>query len=411
MSRPCVLVMMTSTMTNEPRVRREAGSLIGAGCRVVALGTMVDGDEPRRDDIEGLEIRRFDLLDVRLVRALKRRRSGASGGSGSTDAADRSARVDLVGDAREVAHHMAALVGFLWHGWRARADVYHPHDPPPLLAALILGFLRRKPVVYESHEYWGAKHPDRPLSRWWTRLVERMAGRRADLVIVVNDSIADQMVADHGIDRPTPVLNVSRIPALPELPEHDRSAPLGVLYHGILVAGRGIEGVIDAVALTTHPVELVVRGSGPLRPALERRAESAGIADRCRFDDAVPPEELAIAAGESDVGVMFFEAELGYEFALPNKLFEYMAGGVAIVASDLPELRRMVEAHRLGLIVPPGDVEALADALDRLADDREALQEHRRRALAAATTSYNWESHQQRFLDAYEPFIPQRDHS
>jgi len=404
--------MMTSTMDSEPRVRREALALSEAGCDVVALGTMAVGDEARREFVDDLEIRRFDLLDGRLVRALKSRRADPGHPPSESDGESAQAPpVDRIGDAREIVHHLASFVGFLWYGWRADADVYHPHDLPPLLAALVLGAVRRKPVVYESHEYWAAKYPDRPMARRWVRFLERNGCRRADLVVVVNDTIADRMAADYAIERPLPILNVPRMPALGLLPIHDPDAPLQILYHGILVPGRGIERLIDAVGEVSHPVHLVIRGDGPLRPELEERCRKAGIEDRCRFDSAVPLDDLVEAAAESDVGVMPFESRLGYDVALPNKLFEYLAAGLAILSSDLPELRRVIQAHDVGVLVQPGDVSELAVAIDGFATDRVGLEACRRRALEAASTTYTWTLHRKALVDAYRPLLSRRDRS
>ena len=258
-----LLIMMTHTMDNAPRVRRQASSLYGIGCEVIALGTKATGDEADNEQLADLEIRRFDLPDVRVVRLLKglrRSTARADVAAATSGQSVASEKWDFRSDMRALVHHAACFFGFLWQGWRAKADVYHPHDPPVLPAALVLARIRRKRLVYESHEYWAAKQPDRPLTRRWVRFVEQLGCRSADLVLVVNDTIADRMAEDYKITRPTVVLNASIAAPVDFIGHHAHDRPLEVLYHGILVPGRGIEIAIDAVALTSSAVELVIRG-------------------------------------------------------------------------------------------------------------------------------------------------------
>lgn len=416
---PRVLVMMTSTMTNEPRVRREAWSLHRLGVDVVALGTCADGTEARSQPAADMHIRRIDLWDVRAVRWVKRRRAGrAAAGEPAVPAASTGPAVaapasdatptatrDVVGDVRNLVHWLAAALQFGWHASRVQTDVYHPHDLPPVVPALVLGRLRGRPVVYESHEYWASKFPDQPISRWVGGRIERAACRRAAAVFVVNDTIADRMVADFGIDRPTVVPNVPMVATVDAVHRRADADPIEVLYHGIVVPGRGVEVLVDAVAQMRADARLVVRGPGELRPWVLARAAELGISDRVDVADPVPLDRLVETASSSDIGVLPFEAKLGYEVSLPNKLFEYMAAGLAIVASDMPELRRVVTSVDNGIVVEPSSVASLAAALDRLAGDRALLDAQRERSLSAAQRLYTWDVQQQSLVDAYRPLL------
>jgi glycogen(starch) synthase len=408
--------MMTSTMTNEPRVRREAGTLSDLGAEVIALGIRADGSEPRRESIDGLDVRRIELLDMRIVRLVRRildRLAEMSASSPPAElapmtaapAADRiQRRRDLAGDVRNLVHWLAAFVSFLWHARRLHADVLHPHDIPPLAAGLVLTRGRAR-LAYESHEYWAEKFPTQPLSRRLAMRIERIACRRADLTIVVNDSIGERMAADHGTDQALTILNVSDIRSVDTIEVAPEDGPLQVLYHGIVVPGRGVELLVDALARMKEPAELTVRGSGDALEASIEKASSLGVADRVTFVPPVPLEDVVSAASRSHVGVMPFENRLGYELALPNKLFEYLAAGLAVVASDLPELRRIIDGEKVGQVVPSGDADALARALDRIAVDRDLLAAQRNRALSAAKRLYAWPVHQVVLSDAYAPLL------
>jgi len=412
-----VLVMMANPMSKQPRVARESRALQSRGVEVLGLGTLARGDEPRTEIVDGMRVRRIDLWDVRAVRALKRRRAVRRTPAPPADPTSAvpvspvPPRRDLVSDVRTVLHWAAAAVQFTVHAARTRVAAYHPHDLPPLLPAVLLGAVRRRPVVYESHEYWSAKFPDRPMSRRLGRRIERLGCRRADLVLVVNDTIADRMALDFAIPRPVVVPNVTDIAPIARVAEWDGASPLEVLYHGIVVPGRGVEHLVDAVALMKHPARLVVRGpdESGLREALVERARRHGLGERFVYADPVPLSQLVEAAAGSHVGVMPFENRLGYEVALPNKLFEYMAAGLAVVSVDLPEIRRVIDEVGNGVLCTEISAKVLAAELDALAADPDRLAAYRHRSLDAARHRYNWDAQQHRLIDAYMPVLENGD--
>ena len=416
-----MLIGMVSTMDNEPRVRREASTLIRRGNEVIALGVRVDGAEPSREVLsDGLIVRRVELIDIRAVRRLKRmtrRRRNATGSVGAPSSASPSdavpaaepsaaAEPSRLADIRTLVHLTSAFVGFLWHGLRHRADVYHAHDAPPALAFWLIARLRGAAFVYESHEYWMAKLPDQPMSHRATVGIERFACRRAALVIAVNRTISDKMTADYAIAPPCVVINVPiDVTGLPEPLAPQADEPLRLLYHGIFGPERGLEATIEAVSSTTRPVQLTLRGLGELREDLERLVSRLDVADRVTFAEPVPMVDLPVAAVGAHVGLLPFSAELGYDLALPNKLFEYMAAGLAVLSSDLIELRRIVDEERVGRLFD-GSPSGLARELEWFLDHPDELLEMRTRAHSAAQQRYNWAAQENVLVEAYP--IPTR---
>ena len=87
-------------------------------------------------------------------------------------------------------------------------------------------------------------------------------------------------------------------------------------------------------------------------------------------------------------------------FGSPTKLFEYMGLGRAIVASDLEQIGEVIEHERTGLLCPPGDVQAAADAVLRLLADGDLRSRLGQAALDEARTHYSWDAHARRILDA-----------
>ena len=256
-------------------------------------------------------------------------------------------------------------------GWRlARAargrdaDLYHVHDPELLPAALWLARTSGSPVVYDVHEYLGQTTRTKrwipgPLRRPLARVVERAerrAARRLDGVVTANEDLAARFAAEGS--RAVSVTNSPWSDAFPA-PAPMPAEPV-VLYVGGLGPLRGLEVMRAAFARVDVPgARLVLAGPGD-PGELPPGAEAIGVVDH----SAVP---ALLAAAR--VAWIPLQRHGNYDRAVPTKLVEAMAAGRPVVASDLGRMGAMVRAAGCGLVVPPADVDAHADALRRLLDD------------------------------------------
>ena len=248
-------------------------------------------------------------------------------------------------------------------------------------------------LVYDSRELYTAldsSHGRPHVSAVWGA-VERRYVRRADAVLTVGEGIADRLAARYGIARPTVLHNAPEPPAAPDrdalrralsLPDDGR---LVVLYQGLFREGRGL-GALTEAAGAVDGVRLVLIGEGALHDEIAARGASLG--DRLVLHPFVPPDRLAALTPGADLGACLIEPLTeSLRLSLPNKLFEYLAAGVPVLASPLPEIRAVVE-RGVGLLADPADPRAVADAL------RLALDPHRRaawRAKAAPSLApYTW---------------------
>lgn len=257
-----------------------------------------------------------------------------------------------------------------------RAEVYHASDLYVLPALAAAARRHGGRLVLDARELY--PHVDatagRPWARWaWTAL-ERRFVPRTDAVLAVNTSIAGRMAAAYGIAEPVLVHNlpvrraVARTDALRARLGIAASQPI-VLYQGLVRDGRGLEVLVEAMR-EVPGAALVVIGDGPAKEALRRLAAEA-LGRRAHFLPHTNPDELLALTASADLGVHVPEpVTLSVRLALPNKLFEYLNAGLPVVVSDLPEMRRVVEGFGVGLVVPPGERAALAEALRRgLADE------------------------------------------
>jgi glycosyltransferase involved in cell wall biosynthesis len=294
-------------------------------------------------------------------------------------------------------YRVVFLGAFLLRLLRLRPDVVHAHDAAMLLPGLLGARLTRARLVYDSHELaTGVPYRD---GRWaaFVRAIERIAVPRADAVITVTEGIAERMQALYGLrQRPAVVRNVTELTA-PAAPTGALRARLGIegepliLHQGAPAPDRGGEQLIVAMA-ELPAAHLVFLGSSPFsgyEDGLREQAAAAGLADRVHFLPSVPLERLLEHTADADVGVSLLQDSCeNHRLALPNKVFEYVAAGVPIVVSALPELIRLVEENGIGWTVPPADPAALAERL------RAALAERgdpaRAERLARAAEALSW---------------------
>jgi glycosyltransferase involved in cell wall biosynthesis len=282
------------------------------------------------------------------------------------------------------------------------ADLYHGMAYMGIPVALDLGRRHGATVVYDARDiYLEARNLARMRgpARWLLARAERGWAHRSDRVITVNRAYAEVMAERLRVPMPLVVMNCSYRFDPPEPRERRFHDALGlapdqrvVLYHGGLFPHRGIEELMTAIA-DVPSATLVLMGYGVLEPVLRERAASPASGGRVRVLPAVPPDALLAWVACADVVAMPIQpSTLNHRLTTPNKLFEAMAAGVPVVASDLPGMATIVRATDCGVLCDPADPTAISAALRTIL---EAPEDERlafgRRGLEASHTEYNWE--------------------
>jgi glycosyltransferase involved in cell wall biosynthesis len=432
--------------TNDSRVLREAASLQAAGAAVTIVAQRAEGvpDDELRD---GVRIRRVSVRP-HLRRPMDRPElpRAPAGGAWPARAVARLRRlrrrglleiIDLLRyrllffGLRLAARRSMRLGAILriWLWYRASrqlgldADVYHGHDLTAVVPAWAHARRQRVPLIYDSHEIYLESGPAvhaSALTRWTLARIERAAARRSRAVVTVNPSLAKELAARLGVPEPTVVMNCPPrwLPEASDPPRFDHfrgtaglpiaaDAPI-VLYQGGFTPHRGIEVIIKAL----NEPELtgavaVFLGYGALREWLVEQAAGPELAGRVFVVDAVPPDALLEWTASADVtGAPIERSTLNHWLSTPNKVFESLAAGVPVVASDFPEMGRIVRETGAGTLCDPADLRSVAAAFGAIMalPEQERL-ELRRRTRRAALERYNWETEALKLLQLYEAIL------
>jgi len=287
---------------------------------------------------------------------------------------------------------------------RGRADVLFTRDLG--VASMLAGVpaALRPPVVYESHGYApqvAAELPElvataRPAS---ARKVARLDAREAVVwraaagYVTITRALADLLTERFGPrDNLAAVPDGVRLPAGREYVPPPAGGPPRVVYAGHLYAWKGVDVLLDALARLRSVHGLIV-GGHEQEPDLARvrgRIASLGLCERVDAIGQVPPGQVAAQLARGHVlALPNGPSATSARFTSPLKLFEYMAAGRPIVASDLPALREVLGDGENAILVPAGDPAALAAAIQRLIDDEALAAALGRRAFEMAA-DYTW---------------------
>ncbi|MDR2691781.1 MAG: glycosyltransferase, partial [Dysgonamonadaceae bacterium] len=228
-----------------------------------------------------------------------------------------------------------------------KTDLYLSNDTDTLPAAYCASVLRRKPLIFDAHEMF-PEVPElvgRPFVKTVWRKIEDGIFPHLKYCYTVCQSIADIYSERYGIEmqvvRNIPFATLSQ-PARKKTPAEDGKKIL--LYQGAVNIGRGVEWVIDAMPYLDDCIFYVI-GDGDIMQEVREKTKSLGLENRVRFFGRIPLEELASCTLQADIGLVLLENRgLNYYYALPNRIFDFIRANVPVLATDFPEIRRIV-AH------------------------------------------------------------------
>jgi len=293
-------------------------------------------------------------------------------------------------------------------------DILVANDLDTLLPNFLVSQLKKKPLVFDSHEYFTGvpELVNRPFIRKIWKSIERWILPRLKYVITVSDSIAEKYKSEYDISSVV-IRNLARnsgsVAGYSRYELGIKPEDLILILQGSgLNIDRGGEELIDAIRITPG-VTLLVAGSGDILDVMKQKVMENNISDKVIFVPKLSWENMMRYTKVADVGISIDkDTNLNYYYSLPNKLFEYISAGIAVIASALPEVKKMVEENRCGIILNTITPEEISRGIMRLRDDRQLLNDLKQNA-RIASEKFNWENESKKLYSFYEDIIARTD--
>jgi glycosyltransferase involved in cell wall biosynthesis len=288
---------------------------------------------------------------------------------------------------------------------RQRYDIFHIHDPELMVCGLWLRLLG-KHVVYDAHEdvrkdVVQKRYLPQALRRPIAHAVEqisRLATRAFDATVVAVPSIAGGVRGRCVVVYNYPVLSdIVRVPLKPW-----RSRARAVIYAGSISETRGLWEMLAAISHSRMPAEARLTLIGTFDdPKLAAYAQSDPRWSRVEHLGWQRENVLWQLMADAKVGIVTLHPTPAFVDSMPMKLFEYMALGLPVVASDFPAWRSIIGPSRSGLLVDPMDQGEIAHAIEYLLHHAEEAEAMGRRGRDAVMAHYTWESQAAKLIELY----------
>ncbi len=394
-------------VSNEPRVLRQSQALMDAGWSVVVVGyqghtetnpnwhfVKMSASHPYSSD----EIHFHEFLR-RAAKVLCRLPLG---------------RIWRMGMARmHHAHiplwryHTKTVRDFAKAHPELKADLVLAHDFHSCEVAFAVRDQFKAKISVDCHEYARGQYAHDPA--WVKYTLPYVSGMhdyylpRADSVTTVSAGIAKLMNREERLKRPVQLIRST--PFYRPFEAQEPRDRLTVLYHGDISHVRGLHMAIASMPLWRDEFDLLLRGNGdPVYiEHLRTQAEGLGLGHRVRIEGPVPFDQIIPRANEADIGYfVHYDASPQKRFVLPNKFFEYVAAGLALCVSDLPEMASLTRQYDMGHLVSDYDEQQIAASIN--AFDRASIMRFKRNALNAAK-ELNWDVEKEKLLAHYNTLL------
>lgn len=247
-----------------------------------------------------------------------------------------------------------------------KADLYLSNDTDTLVANYLASTFKSKKLVFDAHELFPEvpELADRKFIKSVWEFIEASLFPRLKYSYTVCRSIASYYNQKYGIKMEV-VRNVPYLKTKKEKILHFEGKKI-LLYQGAVNTGRGLEWIIDTLPYLPEAI-LYIIGDGDVRQELETRVKRLDLNSQVIFHGKVTAEELSNYTSSADLGLCMLEKKgLSYYYSLPNRIFDYLHAGVAVLSTPFPEIKKIVEERHTGYLTEETDPLKLAQLIQNI---------------------------------------------
>lgn len=278
----------------------------------------------------------------------------------------------------------------------SRSYIIYSNDLDTLPGCALGSIVRCKKLIYDSHELF-TEVPEligRPIIKFIWRIQEKIFVKRAKAVITVSEGVANELKKRYNLKNIEVIRNVPMRTSTEVFKDKQPT----IIYQGALNIGRGIELAIEMMKQLPC-YKLLIIGTGDVEIKLRKQMLENNLFDRVQFLGQLPPENLRLITPTAWLGLSLEEdMGLNYRYALPNKLFDYIAANVPVLVSDLPEMRKIIEEYEIGIVASSRNPIELANQIADLFDDKKRYESILNNVKKAAE-QLNWQNEEPKLLN------------
>ena len=295
-------------------------------------------------------------------------------------------------------------------------DLIHAHDLNTLPGAYYSAKKKGAKLLYDSHELYIDRNRLKPYSKFSRKIrsfLEKFLVQRCDHVITVNESIAAILSKRYSVKLPSVIKNApsKKNSLLSGNRNNILRDKIGIndyehllIYVGSITFNRGLENVIRSLVFL-NDCHLVFMGYGSVeyKNQLRKIALDSGVGERFTFFGPVPSDQVVYYTAGADLGIAaIMNVCLSYYLCSPNKIFEYLMAGIPVIASDFPELRKLINTYQIGSTFNPEDPNNIAMAARKILNNSGVMANKLFDNLQRAAKIYNWENEARKLQIIYK---------
>ncbi len=280
-------------------------------------------------------------------------------------------------------------------------DILCGIDLDTILPTYILAKIKRKPFVYDAHEYFTEMEEvvTRPFIKRAWKILEKMIVPGIKYGYTISEGYAEMFLKKYNVKfeiiRNATVLNNNE--------QQTANNEQYILYQGSVNVGRGLENLVEA--MLQIDCKLYVCGKGDILNDMIMLTKKLNLDNKITFFGFVEPEKLKEYTRNAALGITFFSNfGLSNYYSLANRFFDYLHSGVPQIAMSYPEYKNFNEKYEVAFLIDDLKTETIVSAVNKLLNDNECYNNLRDNC-SEARKEFNWQNEEKKLLKFYENII------